>query len=158
MCACWKREAERAVQMSGKIKAISISPQKGMKKKNVKNAVFRKSQGILKDAHAGKGKRQVSLLAHESIKKMHERGVRVAPGGFGENITTEGIDLAPLKIGGMLLLGKKVILKVTMKGKKCIKPCSIFYRAGVCIMPKEGVFARVIRGGRVSPGDTIEEK
>src|SRR3989339_523121 len=132
MCACWKREAERAVHMSGKIKAISISPQKGMKKKNVKNAVFRKSHGILKDAHAGKGKRQVSLLAHESIKKMHERGVRVAPGGFGE--------------------------KVTMKGKKCIKPCSIFYRAGVCIMPKEGVFARVIRGGRVSPGDTIEEK
>ena len=112
-------------------------------------------KGLEGDAHAGFAHRQVSLLAVESIAKMKARGLEVAPGDFAENITTSGIDLVSLPIGTRLRLGK-ALLEVSQIGKVCHSGCSIFEQVGDCIMPREGIFARVLSGGRVSAGDSIE--
>lgn len=127
------------------IRAISISKEKGTKKENVKEAVLKEDYGIVGDAHAG-SERQVSLLAEESIKKMK---LNVGPGDFAENITTSGIDLMGLDIGARLKIGDAV-LEITHKGKVCHARCNIYYQAGDCVMPKEGVFAKVVKGGRIS--------
>ena len=140
----------------GKIKAISISTEKGTQKVNVPEAELRVDFGIEGDAHAGNWHRQVSLLGSESIDKMIEKGAKVAPGSFAENITTEGIDLLALKVGSKLKLGEDVELEITQFGKKCHSRCEIFEQVGDCIMPREGIFAKVISPGRLRVGDSIE--
>lgn len=139
----------------GKIKAISVSRTKGVRKKNVDSARLKKDFGIVDDAHAGTKNRQVSLLAMESIEKMKAKGLDVTAGDFAENITTEGIDLLSLKLGSCIKLGSEVILEISQIGKVCHTKCSIYYQAGDCVMPREGIFARVIKGGSIKPGDKI---
>jgi len=140
----------------GRIKAISVSEQKGTRKVNVPEAHLRADFGIVGDAHAGKWHRQVSLLGVESIDKMVERGAKVSPGDFAENITTEGIDLLDLSVGSKLKLGQSAELEITQFGKKCHDRCEIFEQVGDCIMPREGVFAKVTKPGSVSVGDAVE--
>jgi len=144
--------------MNGQILAISVSEEKGTQKHNVKEAIVREGHGIDGDAHAGEWHRQVSLLAMESIEKMRARGLEVGPGDFAENLTTLGLDLLSLPIGTRLLLGRErqVEVEVTQIGKVCHGRCAVFYLAGDCVMPREGIFVRVLKGGRLLPGDPIE--
>ena len=138
-----------------KIHAISISREKGVRKDNVSSAVLRTEHGIEDDAHAGNWHRQVSLLARESIEKMVAKGLEVVPGDFAENITTEGIDLVSLPVGRRLRLGEEALVEVTQIGKVCHDRCAIYYQAGDCVMPREGIFVKVILGGTIRPGDAI---
>lgn len=140
----------------GKIKAISVSAEKGIPKTNVSRAELRSDFGILGDAHAGPWHRQISLLAAESIARMVAQGARVSPGDFAENVTTEGIDLSQLRLGSKVRLGKTVELEITQFGKKCHSHCAIFEQIGDCVMPREGVFAKVIEPGQIAVGDVIE--
>jgi MOSC domain-containing protein YiiM len=140
----------------GKIKAISISGQKGTPKLNVPQADLQADYGIVGDAHAGSEHRQVSLLAVESIERLREKGLKIVPGDFAENITTEGLDVRSLKVGAKLKVGERAELEITQLGKACHGRCAVYYRLGDCIMPKEGVFARVIGAGRIKVGDCIE--
>ena len=150
-----ERMLENKPQAPGIIKAISISKEKGIRKANVKQVILREDFGIVGDVHAGTKNRQVSLLAVESIKKMQEKGLKVGPGDFAENITTKDFDLLSLKLGDRLKLGKGIILQVSQIGKECHARCSIYYQAGDCVMPKEGIFAKVLKGGKVKVGDEI---
>jgi MOSC domain-containing protein YiiM len=111
---------------------------------------------VVGDAHAGPWHRQVSLLAMESISKMQALGLEVSPGSFAENLTTEGIQLHSLPVGTKITLGPEVLVEVTQIGKTCHKGCAIFQQIGQCIMPKEGIFVRVLRGGWVNTGDAIK--
>lgn len=111
--------------------------------------------GIVGDAHGG-SERQVSLLAAESIEKMRKKGVDVKSGDFAENITTEGIDLMNLKLGSHLKIGKSAILEITHIGKVCHDRCNIYYQVGDCVMPREGMFAKVLKGGVIKPKDRLE--
>ena len=138
----------------GKALAISISERKGIPKHNIEEARLIEEWGIEGDAHAGPGRRQVSLLADESIEKMRAKGLPVRPGAFAENITTAGIDLPCLPVGTRLFIGPTE-LEVTQIGKECHQKCAIYARAGDCVMPREGIFARVIRGGRIRVGDGV---
>ncbi len=140
----------------GTIKAISISQKRGTQKTNVPEAELRTGFGIVGDAHAADWHRQVSLLAVESINKMVEAGAKVSPGNFAENITTEGIELPGLPIGSKFKVGEDVELEVTQIGKECHSRCEIFEQVGDCIMPREGIFAKVIKGGSIKIGDIIE--
>ncbi|MFC1623990.1 MOSC domain-containing protein [Candidatus Omnitrophota bacterium] len=140
---------------SGKISSISVSKKKGSKKKNIPIAILKEDYGIIGDAHAG-SERQISLLAEESIEKMRHNGLTVASGDFAENITTKGIDLIGLKTGSRLKIGKTALLEITHIGKTCHERCSIYYQAGDCIMPREGVFGRVLKGGTIKPKDRLE--
>ena len=141
---------------AGKIKAVSISKKRGTRKFNVLEAELKVGFGIEKDAHAGKWHRQVSLLAVESIRKMTAKGLDLSAGDFAENITTEGINLQSLSIGTKLKVGPEAEIEITQFGKKCHTDCEIFQLVGDCIMPREGVFAKVTKPGRVKPGDRIE--
>uniref|UniRef100_C6E2J9 MOSC domain containing protein n=1 Tax=Geobacter sp. (strain M21) TaxID=443144 RepID=C6E2J9_GEOSM len=141
--------------MSGSIVAVSVSTSKGEKKTPVESVHVRENFGIIGDAHAGDWHRQVSLLAQESIDKMVSLGLSVGPGDFAENITTRGVDLVNLPIGTRLAIGP-VVLEISQIGKVCHTRCAIFYQAGDCVMPKEGVFAKVVSGGVVRPSDEIE--
>ncbi|HWR57750.1 MAG TPA: MOSC domain-containing protein [Thermodesulfovibrionales bacterium] len=142
--------------MTGRIVSINISDGKGVRKKPVKEVVLKTEYGIVGDAHASsEWHRQVSLLALESIKKMQEMGLDVKPGDFAENITTQGIDLPSLPIGTRLVVGEDIDLEVSQIGKECHTRCAIYYQAGDCVMPKEGIFARVIKGGKIREGDII---
>ncbi len=140
----------------GRIKAISISKDRGTKKYNVPDAQLKAGFGIEGDAHAGNWHRQVSLLEQESIEKMRAKGADVSAGDFAENITTEGIDLPALAIGSKLRLGADAEVEITQFGKECHSGCEIFQQIGDCVMPREGVFAKVTKPGRIKPGDTIE--
>jgi len=150
--------------MRGKIESINISAQRGGKKKPVREALINEF-GIECDGHSGEWHRQISLLSYESIKSFNQKGsINTKPGDFAENITTSGIDLIGLKVGDVLSIidenpeagdSKKVILEVTQIGKECVAPCSIFYQVGSCIMPKEGLFCRVIKTGKIKVGDSI---
>lgn len=141
--------------MSAKVVSINISEKKGTTKKPVKEALVIENYGIKDDAHAGSHwHRQVSLLAEESIQKMREKGLNLNYGDFAENITTKGIDLLSLPIGTKLKI-EDVILEITQRGKECHTKCEIFRISKACIMPKEGVFARVIKGGKIKVGDEI---
>ena len=142
--------------IKGRIKAISLSKERGMQKTNVPRAELKTDFGIIGDAHSGNWHRQVSLLGIESINEMIAKGAKVTPGNFAENITTEGIDLCALKIGSKLRLGTDVELEITQLGKECHSRCEIFEQIGDCIMPREGIFARVLKGGSISVSDTIE--
>jgi MOSC domain-containing protein YiiM len=146
---------ENKSKVRGIIKAISVSKEKGIKKANVKQVILREDFGIVGDAHAGTKNRQVSLLAVESIKKMQGKGLKVGPGDFAENITTQGLDLLSLSLGDRLRFGKDVTLEVSQIGKECHTRCSIYYQAGDCVMPKEGIFVKVLKGGKVKVGDKI---
>jgi len=138
------------------VKAISISRKKGTKKINTDSVTLKKDFGILGDIHAGTKKRQVSFLAEESINKMRAKGLSVGSGDFAENITTEGIDLLNLKLGDKLKVGKEALLEISQIGKICHSRCEIYYQVGDCVMPKEGVFARVLTGGIIKKGDKLE--
>lgn len=140
----------------GRVVAICTSREKGTRKEDQGQGVFLPGRGLEGDAHAGPWHRQVSLMAIESIKKMEEKGLKLGPGDFGENITTEGLDLVHLPVGTRLKVGEEVLLEVTQIGKKCHSRCAIYYQVGDCIMPREGIFARVLLGGRAKNGDIIE--
>jgi MOSC domain-containing protein YiiM len=143
--------------MTGSIISINISEKKGIRKKPVDEVVISENCGIEGDAHASSAwHRQVSLLALESIKKMQEKGLDVKPGDFAENITTEGLDLLSLPIGTKLSIGSDVVGEVSQIGKECHNRCAIYYQAGDCVMPKEGIFIKVLKGGRIRKGDMIE--
>jgi cyclic pyranopterin phosphate synthase len=142
--------------IKGRIKAISISKEKGTQKVNVPEAELQTNFGIVGDAHAGNWDRQISLLRFECIDKMDTKGLDISPGDFAENITTEGIDLGTLTIGSRLKLGVTVELELTKFGKTCHGRCQIYDRIGDCIMPRDGVFAKVTRGGSIHVGDIIE--
>jgi MOSC domain-containing protein YiiM len=145
--------------MIATVLAVCKSKDKGTKKKPVESGLVKEDFGLVDDAHADcSTHRQISLLAEESIEKMRQMGLKVGPGDFAENLTTQGIDLPALPIGTRLLVGKEVLLEVSQIGKECHTRCAIFQQVGTCIMPLEGVFARVIRGGVVKPGDSIEVK
>ncbi len=139
----------------GKIQAISVSQEKGVKKTNMQRVVLKEDFGIIGDAHAGTKNRQVSLLAIESIEKMKAKGLKVKAGDFAENITTQGIDLLNFKIGDRVKIGQEVILEISQIGKECHTRCNIYYQAGDCVMPKEGIFAKVLKGGEIEVGDSI---
>ena len=141
---------------SGRIRAISVSAEKGMPKHNVPEAELKEDFGIVGDAHAGSGHRQVSLLDMESIEELRQKGADIAPGDFAENFTVEGLDLSGLKVGDRLRIGVAAELEVTQLGKRCHGRCRIFEKLGDCIMPRQGVFARVVTGGRIQVGDTLE--
>ena len=142
--------------MTGSIISINISEKKGMRKKPVEDAVITENCGIEGDAHASsEWHRQVSLLALESIRKMQAMGLDVKPGDFAENITTEGLELVSLPIGTKMSIGGEVVGEVSQIGKECHTRCAIYYQAGDCVMPKEGIFIRVLKGGRIRKGDKI---
>jgi MOSC domain-containing protein YiiM len=139
-----------------KIVAVCSSEKKGTVKKNIGEGLFREDVGLAGDAHADSGThRQVSLLDMSSINKMRESGLKVNPGDFAENLTTEGIDIVSLPVGTRIVVGKQVLLEITQIGKECHSGCAVFKQVGKCIMPKEGVFARVLRGGVIRTGDAI---
>ena len=140
----------------GTIKAISISEKRGIQKTNVPEAMLKTDFGIVGDAHADNWHRQISLLAVESIDKMTAMGAKVSPGNFAENITTEGLELPTLPIGTRLKIGDAIALEVTQIGKECHSRCEIFKQVGDCIMPREGIFAKVTKAGTIKVGDSIE--
>ena len=135
--------------------AVCISENKGERKKPVESVDLRENHGIVGDAHAGDWHRQVSLLAQESIDKMRAMGLDVSAGDFAENITTSGVDLPALPLGTRLQIGE-TLLEVAQIGKECHTRCAIFYQAGDCVMPKEGIFVKVLSGGTIQPGDDIK--
>lgn len=151
-----EKQVAKVVTPKGSIRAISVSRQKGTKKNNVCKAEVGANCGIIGDAHAGNWHRQISLLAMESISTMIARGAKVSPGSFAENITTQGINLIELSVGNRLKLGESVELEITQFGKQCHNRCEIFEQVGDCIMPREGVFAKVIKAGSINAGDAIE--
>jgi MOSC domain-containing protein YiiM len=137
------------------IRSITVSKTKGTRKKPVEEVMLVAEHGIQGDAHAGAWHRQVSFLATESIEKAKAAGLSVDFGDFAENIATEGIDWPGIPVGTRFRLGKSVLVEITQIGKECHKKCAIYYQAGDCIMPREGVFARVIEGGIIRCGDKI---
>jgi MOSC domain-containing protein YiiM len=140
-----------------KVIAVCTSEKKGTTKTPVPEITVQENYGVAGDAHADcTTHRQVSLLAEESIDKMRGKGLELNYGDFAENITTKGIDLLSLPIGTRLNVGKEVILEMTQIGKECHADCAIRQQIGDCIMPREGIFAKVIRGGKVKAGDNIE--
>jgi MOSC domain-containing protein YiiM len=142
--------------MEGRILAVSISDKKGEKKRNIESANLVKNHGMENDAHAGDWHRQLSLLAIESIEKIRAKGIDVHPGEFAENLTTEGIRLWELPVGKKLRIGASILAEVTQIGKECHSHCAIFQQVGDCVMPREGIFVRILEGGQVSPGDGVK--
>lgn len=136
--------------------AVCTSPTKGGRKQDVGRGVLKEDFGLEGDGHGGDWHRQVSLLAIESIDKMRAAGLDVGPGDFAENLTTRGIDLCGLPVGTKLRVGSEALLEITQIGKICHERCAIYYQAGDCVMPKEGIFAVVRRGGDVVCGDAVE--
>ncbi len=142
--------------IKGRIKAISVSKEKGIPKTNVPEAMLKIDFGIVGDAHAANWHRQVSLLSIESIDKMVAMGATVSPGNFAENITTQGIVLPRLPVGSKLKVGEDAEFEITQIGKECHSRCAIFEQVGDCVMPREGVFAKVNKGGLIKVADIIE--
>ena len=141
--------------MEGKVIAGCISEKRGTQKKNIGKALFRENWGIENDAHAGDWHRQVSLLSYDKIQAFRARGAEVDDGAFGENLVVEGINFRSLPVG-TLLECNGVLLEMTQIGKECHSHCQIYQKMGECIMPTEGVFARVLIGGTISVGDQME--
>jgi MOSC domain-containing protein YiiM len=141
-----------------KIVSISTSRKKGTRKAQVDEAVLVQEHGLEGDAHAGQWHRQVSFLAAESIDQAKQKGLNVDFGDFAENIATLGIDWKNVPIGTQFQIGDSALVEVTQIGKECHQKCAIFYLAGDCIMPREGVFARVLNGGTIRVGDEIHRK
>ncbi len=149
-----------------KIVSINRSDNKGTVKKSVREAILRRNWGLVGDAHSGLSHRQVSLLGIENIKKFvtrlaklkrsKSRKLKIGPGDFAENITIGGFDLNSLRIGTKLRLGSRAVIEITQRGKECHTNCEIRKLIGNCIMPEEGLFAKVIYGGKIKVGDPIE--
>lgn len=139
-----------------KIVSLAISKKKGTRKQVVDKARLIENYGLEGDAHAGNWHRQVSFLASESIDHTRSMGLDVTFGDFAENIATEGIDWKNIPVGTRVRMGETALVEITQIGKECKKKCAIYYQAGDCIMPKEGVFARVISGGKIHGGDKIQ--
>lgn len=142
--------------MAVKILAVCVSKEKGTQKDNIGSALVRADHGIEGDAHSGPWHRQVSLLADESIEKMRQKGIALTYGDFGENIVTQGIDLLAMGIGSTLKLGDSVVGEISQIGKVCHDRCAIYHKTGDCIMPREGIFIKILAGGKISEGDQIE--
>ena len=140
----------------GKILAVCQSKEKGTVKRVVEEGLLIEDFGLKDDAHAGKGQRQVSLLGVESIQKMQDKGFKIQYGDFAENLTVEGIVLYLLPLETKLKIGESILLEVTQIGKECHQGCEIRKKIGDCVMPREGIFARVVKGGKVKAGDSIE--
>jgi len=146
---------ENLTPMKGKVVAVSISHRKGQKKTNLPACELLENDGFEGDAHAGDWHRQVSLLAMESLVRIRDMGLEVSPGDFAENITTTGLNLWELPLGTRLAVGGEALLEITQIGKECHDRCAIYHQVGDCVMPREGIFTRVLRGGTVKPGDSI---
>jgi len=140
----------------GRVVSVNISEEKGERKRNIGVARVEKGKGLVGDGHFGFMHRQVSLLPLESIEKMRKLGLNVGPGDFAENITTQGLDLSGLKVGEIIKVGRNVVLRVSQIGKECHERCAIYYEAGDCIMPREGIFLEVVEEGEIKVGDEIE--
>lgn len=141
----------------GRLIAICISEKKGTRKAQVSQAVLKENWGIEGDAHAGNWHRQVSLLGLEKIEEFKARGATVDYGAFGENLIVEGFDLKSIPLGTRFEIGE-AILEITQIGKKCHNHCAIYKAVGDCIMPREGVFTKVIKGGEIYPEDEIKRQ
>ena len=140
-----------------RIVAVCSSEKKGQRKKAIKEGILRKEYGLVGDAHADSSwHRQVSMLALASIEKIRALGADVGPGDFAENLTIEGLELFTLPIGTRFSVGQDIILEMTQIGKECHDRCAIFKQVGTCVMPIEGIFTRVIKGGRVRSGDELK--
>lgn len=139
----------------GKVLAVCTSPEKGTQKQNVGKALFIRDFGLEGDAHAGNWHRQVSLLSYERIEEFRKRGADVSFGAFGENLVVEGFDFGSMPVGTRFRC-KDVELRITQIGKECHHGCEIFQKMGDCIMPREGVFAVVEKGGEIMVGDEME--
>lgn len=138
-----------------RVVAVSTSARKGEKKVNLPQGELLANFGLAGDAHADGSHRQLSLLALESIARMQALGAQVAPGDFAENITTEGVELHKLPVGSKIAIGNEILLEVTQIGKTCHQGCAIQKQVGSCVMPREGIFCRVLRGGIARPDDEI---
>lgn len=143
-------------KIKGKIVAVCRSEKKGTIKKEIAEGLLIKDFGLERDAHSGKWLRQISLLGVESINKIKGKGFKIIYGDFAENLTAEGIVLYQLPLGTKLKVGENVLLEVTQIGKECHHGCEIRKKIGDCVMPREGIFARVLEGGKVKAGDEIE--
>jgi MOSC domain-containing protein YiiM len=132
-----------------KVESVNIAAAKGVAKHEMPEIVLREDFGIEGDAHAGPWHRQVSLLAGEAIDAMKAKGLTLAPGAFGENIVTRGVDWSRAKVGEIIVIGP-VQLQITQIGKECHSRCAIYYSAGECIMPSQGIFAKVLKGGKIN--------
>ncbi|MEW6088188.1 MAG: MOSC domain-containing protein [bacterium] len=140
--------------ITGEIVSVNISSEKGVSKKSVAKVLLKENSGLENDAHAKTPNREVSLLAVESISKMRRKKLAVNPGDFAENITTKGIDLLRLPLGTKVQIGE-ALLEITQIGKICHSGCQVFLKIGDCVMPKEGIFAKVVHGGEIKVGDII---
>lgn len=149
-----KEDYVRPEEMVGTVLSVNVSPGKGERKKPVERVCLLTEHGIEGDGHAGPWHRQVSLLAQESIDTMVAKGLDVGPGDFAENITTQGVHLYSLPVGTRMRIGEALV-ELTQIGKVCHDRCAIFYQAGDCVMPREGIFVRVVEGGAVVPGDRV---
>ncbi|MBW1898705.1 MAG: MOSC domain-containing protein [Deltaproteobacteria bacterium] len=138
-----------------KIVSIAISRKKGTRKLPVDEIILREDYGLEGDAHAGDWHRQVSFLSSENIEKARAKGLDVSFGDFAENIATKGVDWKTVPVGTVVRLGKSAVLEITQIGKICHNKCAIYYKAGDCIMPREGVFARVLKRGKIVCGDEV---
>jgi MOSC domain-containing protein YiiM len=139
-----------------KIVSIAISKKKGTPKVQLEKVTLLEDHGLEGDAHAGPWHRQVSFLAAESIEKARKQGLNVGFGDFAENIATSGVDWQDIAVGDRVNLGDIALVEITQKGKECHAKCAIYYRAGDCIMPREGIFGRVIKGGEVRAGAPVK--
>jgi len=148
-------QIRRETSMEGKVLAVCISGQKGEKKKDVGQARLIEGHGIEGDAHSGNWHRQISLLSLDSVDRMRGRGIDINYGDFAENLTVEGIKVWELPIGTRIMVGPEAELEVTQIGKECHEGCAIRKQVGDCVMPREGIFTRVIKGGIVNNGDSI---
>lgn len=146
---------QQSNSIKGKIIAVCSAPEKGMIKKEINEGLLVKGKGLEGDAHFGFAHRQVSLISMEDVKTMLTKLPTLVPGSFAENLTTEGIDLSRLKIGDRLKAGE-ALLEVSQIGKECHYDCEVFKLTGECIMPKKGIFAKVMENGKVKAGDSIE--
>jgi MOSC domain-containing protein YiiM len=154
--ACDRSGQEIQVEkISGTVRSINVAPRVGVRKDPLERGRLIAQFGLEGDAHAGDWHRQVSLLAEESIEKIRQKGLSVVAGDFAENITTSGLDLPALPVGTKLQVGNEAILEVTQIGKVCHTRCHIFYAVGDCVMPREGIFARILVGGDVRVGDDV---
>lgn len=138
-----------------RITSLAVSRKKGTVKTTIPKGILIKDHGFEGDAHAGDWHRQVSFLSQESIEEANEKGFGVSFGDFAENIATLGVDWKTIPVGTRIRLGETAIVEITQIGKECHKKCAIYYRAGDCIMPREGVFAKVIEGGKIAIDDEI---
>lgn len=138
----------------GKVAAICVSEKRGTKKVNIGQCELVENYGLKGDAHAGDWHRQVSLLSHDRVEAFRASGATVDDGAFGENLLVEGIDFKSLPVGTLLRCGD-VVLEITQIGKECHAHCEIYRQVGDCIMPREGVFARVLQGGMIAVGDEM---